>query len=295
MPGLPFHLTARIGRKDPLFVGVEAAVERIIVEGIASSDSLMLAYVVMPNHFHVIIRQGQRSLGWVMQPIMRRLAMLIQRTKGIEGHVFERRFRSLPFQDALYLRRSIVYADVNPHRARLCAHPSQYAWGSFTRYTATCPGSESAKTLIPILQLFAQHASDDLEYLRAAYLKHVEWRIAKDSHDRAGIPYDLAEPSAEYGDHHFETTFRLLPSERPKPSKDLRDRATSILEQLSDNCSVNDLRRRSLPRWLSPIRDALIAALLQAGYAGGAIASFLRISDSKVSQVAIDMRYGPLL
>src|SRR5688500_9811985 len=119
MPGMAFHLTARINRKDPLFLGVEAAAEKIIVEGVSSSDALLLADVVMPNHFHIILRQGQRSLGWIMQPLMRRLDLLVQRSMEIEGHVFERRFRSLTFDDAPHLRRSIIYSDLNPHRAGL--------------------------------------------------------------------------------------------------------------------------------------------------------------------------------
>jgi putative transposase len=292
MPGMAFHLTARIGRKDPLFVGIEEAAEKIIVEGVSTSDALLLSHVVMPNHFHIILRQGQRPLGWIMQPIMRRLALLVQRSKDIQGHVFERRFRSLMFDDAIHLRRSIIYSDMNPQRAGLCAHPSQYLWSSHSRLVSPCAEDNNRENLMMILQLFGQNASDDLEYLRAAYMKHIEWRIAKDSHDRAGTPFDTPEPTADHGDRHFATTFRVIPSTRPAPSQDLRDRAKLILEKIDKDCAIDQLRRRTLPRRLSPVRDQLVAALLQADYQNVRVANFLRISDSKVSRIAIAMRYG---
>jgi putative transposase len=291
MPGMAFHLTARIVRKEPLFIGVEAAAENIIVEGVTSSDAQLLAHVVMRNHFHIILRQGQRSLGWIMQPIMRRLALLVQRSQGIQGHVFERRFRSLMFDEAAHLRRSIIYSDMNPQRAGLCAHPSQYPWSSHVRL-ATARATDTQENLIMVLKLFAQSASDDLEYLRAAYVTHIEWRIAKDAHDRAGTSFDEPEPSADYGDRHFATTFRLIPSARPAPRQDLRDRAKLILEQIDRECAIDGLRRRTLPRRLSPIRDQLIAALLQADYPNIKVANYFKISDSKVSRIAIAMRYG---
>jgi putative transposase len=292
MPGMAFHLTARIVRKDPLFVGVEAVAEKIIVEGVTSSDALLLSHVVMPNHFHIILRQGRRPLGWIMQPIMRRLALLVQRSQGIQGHVFERRFRSLTFDDAVHLRRSIVYSDMNPQRAGLCEHPSQYLWGSHVRLVRACDTADTRENLLTILKLFAQTASDDLEYLRAAYMKHIEWRIKKDAHDRAGTVFDEQEPSADYGDRHFATTFRLIPCALVAPRLDLRDRAVLFLEKIDKECAIDQLRRRTLSRRLSPIRDQLIAALLQADYQNVKVANFLKVSDSKVSQIAIAMRYG---
>ena len=142
------------------------------------------------------------------------------------------------------------------------------------------------------LRLFAQNASDDLEYLRAAYLKHVEWRMAKDAHDRAGRTYDVPEPSADYGDCHFATMFRAIPFAPAAKRQDLKDRAKLILEEIDKDCTIDQMRRGTLPRRLTPIRDQLIAGLLQADYRNVKVANFLRVSESKVSQVAIAMRYS---
>lgn len=292
MPGMAFHITARIVRKEPLFQSVEAAAERIIVDGIASSDAFLLAHVVMPNHFHMIIRQGQHPLGAIMQPIMRRLALLIQHSRQIQGHIFERRFRSNAFEDAIYLRRSIVYSDMNPLRAGLCTHPADYPWCSHSRIVARSSPPEEQHNLITVLQLFAQHASDDFEYLRAAYLNYVKWRMAKDAHDRAGKIYRKPEPSTDFGDQHFATTFRLIPRAPESRRPDLRDRAMFVLEDIDRECRIEQLRRRTLSRRLSPIRDELIAALLQGGYRNYRIADFFGVSPSKVSRIAIAMRYG---
>src|SRR5687767_3318846 len=86
-----FHITARTQGKRPWFTQrLRGVVVEIIVKGVALSDAKLLAYAVMPNHFHMVVVQGGMTLGTVMQPIMRRIALLIQRSRKCSGHVFER-------------------------------------------------------------------------------------------------------------------------------------------------------------------------------------------------------------
>lgn len=135
MPGIAFHITARTQGKEPWFRdALRSRIEHILVEGVATSDAIRLSHTVMPNHFHLVIRQSARPLGWIMQPIMRRIAVAVQRTYGVEGHVFERSYRSLACESADHLRRAVAYTHLNPQRAGLCRSPEEYAWSSHVRF-----------------------------------------------------------------------------------------------------------------------------------------------------------------
>ena len=53
--GVAFHITGRT--LDHWFQGkVAASAEQILLEGIATSDALLLAHIVMPNHFHLVVQ-----------------------------------------------------------------------------------------------------------------------------------------------------------------------------------------------------------------------------------------------
>jgi REP element-mobilizing transposase RayT len=294
MPGVAFHITARTQGKAPLFdERLRTTIEQHIREGVNSSDALLLAHVVMPNHFHIVLRQGMHSLGWIMQPIMRRTALLVQRAHVMKGHVFERRFRSLACENADHLRRAIVYTHLNPRRARLCSTDADYAWSSGHLYRRKSKQLDVCDVAVNLtLQMFGKHPSDSHDDLQRAYCEYLEWRIEKDRHDEEGTVCPTREPLMPAGDAHFLRSFCALPPTNGRPSRDLRDYAIKLLSAIDEQLSIDSLRKRNLPRNLSAARRELIAGLLQARYKGCDIANFLRTADSTVSRVAIAMRYA---
>jgi len=293
MPGIAFHIVARTQFKEPWFKGgLESRVENILLEGVATSDAIRLSHCVMPNHFHLVLRQSSRPLGWIMQPIMRRIALAVQYTFGVEGHVFERSFRSTACETAGHLRHAIVYNQLNPTRAKICGNPEDYGWSSHVRYLTDDADGSCAIEVLHTLKLFGHAPNEGRHQLRANYLKYVQWRIEKDKHDDAGIPFDVPEPETAAGDQYFADNFCALPLQTRPPLRDLRDKALDLLEQIDASINIDELRRRHLSRRLSAVRDQLIAGLLQAGYRGKSIADYLRVSESKVSAIATKMRYG---
>ena len=49
----------------------------------------------------------------------------------LNGHVFERRFHSLPVENDGHLLEAVRYLVLNPVRARLCTHPAEWRWSSY--------------------------------------------------------------------------------------------------------------------------------------------------------------------
>jgi hypothetical protein len=291
--GVAFHITGRT--LDHWFEGkVAASAEQVLLKGIATSDALLLAHIVMPNHFHVVIRSGLRPLGWIMQPIMRRLALLVNQTQRRRGPVFEGRFRSHPCDSADHLRRAIVYVHNNALRKGLCEDVFEYAWQSHAWYcgrrTANVPSLDVSTGLSLFLNDPAAHQSD----LRRDYLSHFTWRVEKDRCDRVGVPCANREPEARAGDAYFRDHFVVRLPARATMRLDLRDYAGVILSRIAPAIELDALRRPYLSRDLTRIRRELICALIQHGYQGRKVANLFRISDAVVSLCASQIRYAEL-
>jgi REP element-mobilizing transposase RayT len=293
LPGAAFHITARTQWRAPLFE--EALRERIasyIRWGLATSDAMLLAYAVMPNHFHIVLRQGVRPLGWVMQPIMRRIALLVQRSHDIKGHIFERRFRNHICETPDHLRRVVAYTHINPLRAGLCNGSLQYPWTSHAQYVLDDDGGVSEVQVIHALRLFATSSSTSRAQLIEDYNRYLRWRIDADAAgDGDVIP---PEPPAPFGDLYFNDSFTAWPITQLTRRWDLRDRAVSVLRDIEPGWSIDRVRCSYGSRRTTAVRNQLIAALLQNGYRVHQVARFMHVSDSTVSAISAALRTGLL-
>lgn len=293
MPGAAFHITSRTQGWEPWFkeFQLQDEIASCISEVVAASDALLLARTVMSNHFHIVLKQGQRPLAWTMQPICRRVALLVHRHRKQKGHVLERLYRSHLCWNADWLKNAIIYTHINPVRARLCDNPGAYAFSDYARYALRSDDGVSHIDLHDILKLFSNSGSESEDDLRRAYVRHVEWRLEKDRCRTTGLEFNVPEPLTCAGDRHFAEQFCGGPVPNRLVLRDLRDRARELVHRIDSDVELEALRRRWLPRPLVETRRQLIAALLQGGYQGCRIATFLRVSDTTVSAVASKIRY----
>jgi REP element-mobilizing transposase RayT len=90
----------------------------------------VLCFCLMPNHVHLLIETPEPTLGVGMQWIHSRHALAFNRRHARTGHLFENRFRSPRVKTDEAFVRLVGYIAMNPVAARLCAHASQWPWGS---------------------------------------------------------------------------------------------------------------------------------------------------------------------
>lgn len=287
-PGCVFHVTSRTQGRKPWFKErLRSTIAELIIDGVTSAGAALIAYAVMPNHLHIILAQGQRTLGWTLQPALRRIALLVQRTQGRTGHVFEGRFRSKPCLDADYIRAAILYTHFNPVKAGICSSVHDYRW---TSHSAYCADGDSSQGIVvnDVLRLFADDLNhSDRDLLRRQYLKHVDW-WHRTHHPQ---PLAIMQPSALGGTAFFAGTFCThLDGAAVLAAIDLRDRAVQVLSLITRDCELETLRGSHIGRRASTIRRQLIAALLSAQYQGTAIADLLKVSPSVVSRVSGQIR-----
>lgn len=90
------------------------------------------AYVLMTNHVHLLLTPATaEGVSQVMQSIGRRYVQYINKTYRRSGTLWEGRHKASLVDVNNYLFTCYRYIELNPVRAGMVNHPSEYRWSSF--------------------------------------------------------------------------------------------------------------------------------------------------------------------
>lgn len=119
--GVVQHVMARgIERRD-IFGDAgdrEAFLDRLAAVVVAG-EAQLLAWSLLPNHFHLVLRPRKLYLKDLMRRLMTGYAGGYNRRHGRDGHLFQSRYRSLVVGEEPYLLELVRYVHLNPLRAGL--------------------------------------------------------------------------------------------------------------------------------------------------------------------------------
>lgn len=88
------------------------------------------AYVLMTNHVHLLITPLEEDgIGKVMQMLGRYYVQYY--TYKRTGTLWEGRYKATLIDSASYLLTCMRYIELNPVRAGMVSHPSEYPWSSY--------------------------------------------------------------------------------------------------------------------------------------------------------------------
>jgi putative transposase len=90
----------------------------------------VIAYCLMGNHFHVLLRTPESNLSRAMRHLNGVYAQRFNRRHLRVGHLFQGRFAAKLVQDDHHLLATVRYIVRNPCRAGLCASPREWHWSS---------------------------------------------------------------------------------------------------------------------------------------------------------------------
>ncbi|HEY0670860.1 MAG TPA: transposase [Longimicrobiales bacterium] len=300
LPGAGFHITARTQGGTGYFVPeMRSAIADDIEQAMLSFRHTLLAYVVMPNHFHIVMRQGESPLAWVMQRIMQRTVSRVRRAHGGEGHVFGRPYWAAICNNPGYLRRAIVYTHMNPCKAELCPAVSDYTWSSHKNYIAsagaTLPRQSCARAGI---MLFADNSLERADAVRN-YQRFIDHCVAQRA-DRIPGDWLLPDgprrhllPNTDQGDTYWQANYSTFSetSSFTKSNVDVSHAAASLLSRIDPALCLDDIRMAGRSRTMGRVRRKIIEGLLIHGCRNTAISRCLRVSPSLVSSVSTQMRF----
>jgi REP element-mobilizing transposase RayT len=97
------------------------------------------AYVLMPNHFHLVVETPQPNLVAEMKWLLGTYTSRFNRRHNLFGHLFSGRYKSLIMDGSGsgYLKSVGDYVHLNPARAKLVvadAPSKSFAWSSWPAY-----------------------------------------------------------------------------------------------------------------------------------------------------------------
>lgn len=107
------------------------------------SRCIFYAYCLMPNHVHLLIREGSEVLAEVIKRIGVSYAQYYNKKYLRFGHLFQDRFRSEPVNDNAYFFTLLRYIHQNPLAAGLVKDVESYRWSSWGDYERTGNGIQS--------------------------------------------------------------------------------------------------------------------------------------------------------
>lgn len=100
-------------------------------------DCQIHAYVLMTNHIHLLMTPGQEdSIGKLMQMLGRYYVQYYNYCYQRTGTLWEGRYRATLIDSEAYLLTCMRYIELNPVRARMVDHPSEYPWSSYAQNAA---------------------------------------------------------------------------------------------------------------------------------------------------------------
>ena len=96
-----------------------------------SANVRVLAFILMSNHIHLILEGTLADVSAFVTEFKRRYSKYYQRKYGIREFLRENGVDIRPVErEGEALERAIAYVQMNCVAANICAHPSQYRWGT---------------------------------------------------------------------------------------------------------------------------------------------------------------------
>jgi putative transposase len=136
--GYVYHALNRGVARLTLFEkpGDYEAFERVLGEALQEHPTRLLAYCLMPNHWHFVLWPAQDGeltafLRWLTHTHTQRWHAHYH-TSGT-GHLYQGRFKAFPIQEDDHLYTVLRYVERNPLRAGLVPRAESWRWSSLGR------------------------------------------------------------------------------------------------------------------------------------------------------------------
>lgn len=201
------------------------------------------AYVLMTNHFHLVIQTPDPNLSRGMQWLNGTYAAWFNHRHQRAGHLFQGRFHAFLVEKEGYFAELLRYVVLNPVRAKIVERPENYRWSS---YRATA-GLEAAPAWLDVASALVWLA-DEPTAAKTAYREFVMERIG--CQERL---WDKVTHAMYLGREEWTKRMRKLVESRPrstdhpKPQRAVgRPDLRTIVKAVAATCSTSQEAVRSV-------------------------------------------------
>lgn len=245
----------------------------------------VFAYVLMDNHFHLLLRTRQANLPKAMQWLGTTYTRKFNNRHDRSGHLFQGRYKSILVENDQYMLHLSCYIHRNPLRAGIISRLADYRWSSYPSYGYARKTPKWLDTSL-ILNLMTNSRTDP----------HLEYRekVQQYSDETKNIWEDV-ENGLIYGSEDFVTDIRsrfLSEDKNPELPQCNQIAKTITTRQLLNNAAAAlnfDLKAAATGKRVTPEdkdkRDLLIFLLWESGrLTNKEIGSYFGLTYSSVSR-----------
>jgi putative transposase len=215
-PGAFYHVTSRGNQKRPVFLSDDDRhfFLRCLAEAHARFGSLIHAYCIMENHYHLFIETPHGNLSRIIHLVNTTYSVYFNRKWNRSGHPFQGRYKAILVQAEQYARELVPYIHLNPVRRGLVDQPEKYSWSNYREYLGVTTSRPWTRTSL-VLSYFGNHLTE----ARRRYTEYVIWRL----HQSLASPLKAAKSSGILGDSEFIDRIKKtsLPDALDVPDREL--------------------------------------------------------------------------
>ncbi len=282
-----YHILSRGNNHQDIFLnnGDKAVFLKVLGEMSERFEVSIFAYILMDNHYHLLLRTKKanlsKSMQWLGTTYTRRFNLGHLRS----GHLFQGRYKSILVQNDAYLMQLSCYIHRNPLRAGIVNRLADYRWSSYHvfAYQKKPPSWLDTKLILSQFVGKDQHKSYREKVQKYSKEEKKIWENlrhglvfgSRNFLDQIKSTYLSKEPDAELS--------QLRRIRKDKDPADLLQKAAKIL-----NCEIDQFKESSrVSKNNLQDRDLLLYFLWETGlYTNRQIGDLFGLSFSAVSRRA---------
>jgi len=153
--GALYHVLSRGNERRDIFLDDDD--RTVFLTGLAEAEERfavdVFAYVLMDNHYHLLLRTRRANLSKAMQWLGVSYTTRFNFKQSRSGHLFQGRFKSMLVENDAYLLQLSYYIHCNPLRAGMVERLADYRWSSYRAYAYEKKAPEWLNTEVILSQL----------------------------------------------------------------------------------------------------------------------------------------------
>jgi REP element-mobilizing transposase RayT len=150
--GAHHHVTTRGNERKAIFRDDQDRERFLELLGrtVEQFDVRLHAYVLMDNHYHLLIETRRAGLNQAMRYLNGVYTQAFNRRHKRVGHLFQGRYKAILVEEEPYLLELSRYIHLNPWRVKQSIDPIKYPWSSLGSYVGTraVPGWLTVKEVL---------------------------------------------------------------------------------------------------------------------------------------------------
>lgn len=244
--GALFHVYNRLARGERIFED-EYWAERFVgsLREVAARNELsVLAWSVMPNHYHLMVRLGRVPLDRPIRSLQHGLSVAYNRKQQVRGPLWQDRYRAKLIDSEESWFRVLAYVHLNPVAAGMVSDPAEYRWSGHREIVGR-PRQDTVVDVDRVLRAFG----NTRRTARGAYVRRLKGAREEPwiEEEPGRLPWwRLGRPRRRDDDEDPQTALDRLREDRPfldeRKQYDVRDFLERGAELL--DVSVEDLGGR---------------------------------------------------